>query len=322
MTIARALAEILAGHAARALPAARAAWSDPMRAEVDAIDNDLDALTWASGCLIATYGERMSSMKSIALAPLAATAGFIVFVFGGYILSGGPMHIIAEAVPTLSLTVVLGALAVTGILSSNGGPGVFASLAQAFRGRRYHTADYEGQAATLVAVLSGKEAVTRTDAAARLIADAKLLTYRPGADNTPVDAFQVGELLQDRIDAVVTAEWRGVRVLELLARSILWISAIAFVLGLTKIMSVVDQYSQGILGNMFAHAMVAPLLGVFLGAGLVHPLARRLAASITDDTNMYTMIRAAVLARLSGVDAATAVRVACGGLPADLALHD
>jgi flagellar motor component MotA len=315
--LARRIAHILAGHAAQRLPSQRAAWGDPMRAEVDAIENDLAALQWAAGCLLATYGERITPMKTMSFAPLAGAAGLIAFVFGVYAISGGPLQIIAEAMPPLSLTIVLGALAVTSILSSNGGPGLFTSLGRAFRGRRYHVADYEGLAATLGSVLSSKEAVTRTDAVSRIIADAKLLTYRHPADNTPVDAAQVGALLQDRIDAIVTLERRGVRVLELLARSILWLSAIAFVLAVTKIMIYVTDAPE-VLGGMLAHALVAPLLGVFLGAGIVHPLAQRLAAGIADDANIYTVIRAAFLARLAGVEPAAAVRMACGGLPIDL----
>ena len=50
----------------------------------------------------------------------------------------------------------------------------------------------------------------------------------------------------------------------MLFRSILWISAIAFVLGATKTLSVVGDEPQSVIGGMVAHALVAPLMGVFL----------------------------------------------------------
>ncbi len=315
--LARRIAHILAGHAARRLPEARAAWGDPMRAEVDAIENDLAALHWAAGCLIATYGERTTFMKTISLAPLFGTLGLTVVVFGGFILSGGPMYIIAEAFPTLFITIALGAIADTSILSSNGGPGVFTSLGRAFRGRRFHATDYEALADMLGGILAGKQAVTRTDPAACLLADAKLLMDR-SADSTPADVAPVDLLLQGRIATVIAGERRGVDVLELLARCLLWFSAMAFVLGLTKILQEVGHAPDNILALMLAHAVVAPLLGIFLAAGIVFPLSRRLEAGASDDANIYSVIRTAVLTRLTGVDAATAVRIACGGLPADL----
>lgn len=313
MTLARRIAHILAGHAARRLPETRAAWGDPMRAEVDAIESDLAALNWAAGCLLATYGERTTLMKTISLAPLAGTVGFTIAVFGGFIISGGPMHIVTEAFPALFITIALGALAATSILSSNGGPGVFESLGRAFRGRRFHAADYKALASMLGGVLAGKQAVTRTDSAACLIADAKSLS-----DGAPADAVQMDAFFQARIAALTAGEARGVGVLDLLARCLLWFSAMAFVLGLTKILSEVGHQTGETLALMMAHAIMAPLLGIFLAAGIVSPLSRRLEAGVGDDAHIYAVIRTAVLARLGGLDATAAVRIACGGLPADL----
>jgi hypothetical protein len=63
----RRIALALIAHAARVLPSARSKWAEAMRHETHHIENDLDALTWAGGCLLASYAERsrvMSVMNS------------------------------------------------------------------------------------------------------------------------------------------------------------------------------------------------------------------------------------------------------------------
>ncbi len=45
-------------HAAWVLPAARGPWAKAMQHEIPQIENDLEALTWAGGCLAASYVER------------------------------------------------------------------------------------------------------------------------------------------------------------------------------------------------------------------------------------------------------------------------
>lgn len=54
----RRFAQVLAAHAAGVLPPERRAWADAMRHELDHIDGDLDAVTWAAGCVLASYVER------------------------------------------------------------------------------------------------------------------------------------------------------------------------------------------------------------------------------------------------------------------------
>jgi hypothetical protein len=54
-------------HAARVFPSARSQWAEAMRHEIHHIENDVEALKWASGCVLASYVERsrvMSAMNS------------------------------------------------------------------------------------------------------------------------------------------------------------------------------------------------------------------------------------------------------------------
>jgi hypothetical protein len=60
----RRLALALMAHAARILPPARSAWAAAMAHELQHIDGDLEALTWAAGCVLASYVERGKAMDA------------------------------------------------------------------------------------------------------------------------------------------------------------------------------------------------------------------------------------------------------------------
>ncbi len=74
----RRMALALMRHAAWVLPSAREPWARAMRHELPEIENDLEALTWAGGCLVASYVERGRTMtrrqKKIGLAAFLAVA--------------------------------------------------------------------------------------------------------------------------------------------------------------------------------------------------------------------------------------------------------
>ena len=54
----RQFANALMRHAARVMPSSDKAWGDAMRNEMQFIEEDGEALRWAVGCLITSYGER------------------------------------------------------------------------------------------------------------------------------------------------------------------------------------------------------------------------------------------------------------------------
>ena len=54
----RRIALALMEHAAHVLPPARSKWAEAMRHEIHHVENDLEALSWAAGCVVAGYVER------------------------------------------------------------------------------------------------------------------------------------------------------------------------------------------------------------------------------------------------------------------------
>lgn len=61
----RRIAFALMAHAAAILPPARSSWAEAMNHELQNIDGDLEALTWAAGCVLASYVERSKVMNLI-----------------------------------------------------------------------------------------------------------------------------------------------------------------------------------------------------------------------------------------------------------------
>ena len=59
----RRIALALMSHAAQVLPSARSKWAEAMQHEIHHIENDREALTWATGCVLAGYVERSRVMS-------------------------------------------------------------------------------------------------------------------------------------------------------------------------------------------------------------------------------------------------------------------
>ena len=320
-SLARYLAFALAHHAVRLLPPRRAAWSEPMRHEVESIESDFAALRWSVGCVVASYSEGVKTMNTSSFSVFLGVVGLLVLVFGGFMLAGGQVGVIVEALPHQLITVLGGALATTFILTSAGGPGIFQSIGLALRGRRFQWSDYRMLAATLKNELDTDSAsahgrVFLSDGMAiQTIRDAKALMVQQLA------ADQVGSLLQSRIETMLSAQRRGVKVLRMLARSLLWFGGIALLLGAIKVLVLFTELPE-YLGGMTASALTGLTLGALFALGFAEPLANRLDAIITMDGNFYGFIRTAFVCRAAGGDATLAVRTANGALPPDLALND
>jgi chemotaxis protein MotA len=225
-------------------------------------------------------------------------------------------------VPLISIMVVLGAGAASSILTTVGGQGILESISRSLQGRRFCREDYRSVMAVLVAVLNDKApALTgrvypilyNTDVA-QMIGDAKALLERH-----QISADHLGAVLQSRIDTIVTDQRRAVRILNAVRLSLLWFGALAFLLGAMRPLISLTEPPE-VVGGMLAQALSAPLLGVFLAAGVFQPLARRIEAAITDDAHVYQVIRMAFYCRAAGSETELAVRAAFGSLPTEFSM--
>ncbi len=80
----RRFASALVAHAAAILPPARSPWADAMTHELDHIEGDLEALTWAVGCVLAGYVERSNVMNVV---QTSFARGLLALLIAGQVLS-------------------------------------------------------------------------------------------------------------------------------------------------------------------------------------------------------------------------------------------
>ena len=91
----RQLAFALIAHAKKTMPHSRSPWADAMQHELQHIEDDLEALSWAAGCVIASYiekkrGRKMDqsfgtmARKPSAFVPLAMSLTALALLGGAY----------------------------------------------------------------------------------------------------------------------------------------------------------------------------------------------------------------------------------------------
>jgi hypothetical protein len=95
-SISRRLALRLLNHAARVLPPARSLWAEAMKQELYHIESDLDALTWAAGCVLASYVERSRVINvihlSVALLALLIASQVLAMLFATVLTIAYRLH--------------------------------------------------------------------------------------------------------------------------------------------------------------------------------------------------------------------------------------
>jgi hypothetical protein len=93
----RRVASALIAHAANVLPPLRFPWGEAMKHELDHIEDDVEAVRWAAGCVIASYlergGRKMNQSfgtivrKPSAFLPLAMSLTALALLGGAYLFA-------------------------------------------------------------------------------------------------------------------------------------------------------------------------------------------------------------------------------------------
>ena len=239
-----------------------------------------------------------------------------VTVFGGYILAGGHMEIILEALP--HEMIVIGGAAIGAFLLANDMATIkqtVKDMGKVFKGPAWKPADYRDLLCLLFelvriartnpvgleehienahdsAIFSRYPRIQKDHEAVDLICD----TLRAASMNYD-DPHQVEEVLEKRMDEAHHHSLASSHALQSMADALPAIGIVAAVLGVIKTMGSIDQPPE-ILGGMIGGALVGTFLGVFLAYGLVGPIASRLKAVMDDDGHFYQLIREVLVANL------------------------
>ena len=240
----------------------------------------------------------------------------LVMVFGGFIIHGGKMEPILEALPFEMI--MIGGAAVGAFLVSNDLPAVkhtARDIGKVFKGPKWKPADFRDLLCLLFELIriarsnpvALEEHIERPHESAvfgrypriqhdhetvDLIAD----TMRAASMNYD-DPHQVEEVLDKRVEASLAHAMHSSHALQSVADALPALGIVAAVLGVIKTMGSLDQPPE-ILGAMIGSALVGTFLGVFLAYGLMGPFAARLKTVIEDDGHFYQLVREVLVANL------------------------
>ena len=251
------------------------------------------------------------------------TIGGLVFVlacvFGSYILSGGSMEPLIEAIPFEMLTI--GGAAIGTFVMSNSMHDVKHTLGgfgKVIKGATYKKADYVELLSLLyyfvrLATTKGSMAlephIEKPAESAAFTKFPKLLKNHHVSDMicdylrmvgmNADDPNQIEDLMGRELKKTLHEELHSAHAIQTMADGLPALGIVAAVLGVIKTMSHINE-PPAVLGAMIGGALVGTFLGILLAYGMAAPVASRLKGVIEEESKFVEVIRAMVVAHLHG----------------------
>ena len=113
------------------------------------------------------------------------------------------------------------------------------------------------------------------------------------------DPNQIEDVMARELKKTLAEELHGAHALQTMADGLPALGIVAAVLGVIKTMSHIDQ-PPAVLGAMIASALIGTFLGVLLAYGMVGPFASRLQGVVEEEAKYYEVIRAVLVTHLHG----------------------
>lgn len=251
------------------------------------------------------------------------TIGGLVFVFvcvfGSYLLSGGSMEPLIEAVPFEMLTI--GGAAIGTFVMSNSMHDVkhtLSGVGKTIKGAVYHKADYIDLLSLLyfftrLASTKGSMALEpHIEKPAESIAFQKfpkllanhhvsdmICDYLRMVGMNADDPNQIEDLMGRELKKTLNEELHSAHAIQTMADGLPALGIVAAVLGVIKTMSHIAE-PPAVLGAMIGGALTGTFLGILLAYGIAGPLAARLKGVIEEESKFLEVIRAVIVAHLHG----------------------
>ncbi len=251
------------------------------------------------------------------------TIGGLVFllvcVFGSYVLSGGSLEPLLEAMPFELLTI--GGAALGTFVMSNSVHDVKHTLAgfkKILKGGSYNKSQYvdllsllyfftrlantKGPMALEAHIENPEESSAFQKFPAILAnhhATAIICDYLRMLGMNADDPHQTEDLLGRELKKTLHEELHGSHALQTMADGLPALGIVAAVLGVIKTMSHISE-PPAVLGAMIGGALVGTFLGVLLAYGMVGPFAARLKGVVEEESKYFEVIRAVLVAHLHG----------------------
>ena len=251
------------------------------------------------------------------------TIGGLVFllgcVFGSYILSGGSLEPLIEAMPFELLTI--GGAAIGTFVMSNSMHDVKHTLAgfkKVLKGGSVGKANYVEMLSLLyyfVRLASTKGAMA-LEAHIEKPAESPAFQKFPGIltnhhatamicdylrmmGMNADDPHQIEDVMARELKKTLHEELHGAHALQNMADGLPALGIVAAVLGVIKTMSHINE-PPAVLGAMIGGALVGTFLGVLLAYGMVGPVAARLKGVVEEESKYFEVIRAVLVSHLHG----------------------
>jgi chemotaxis protein MotA len=240
-------------------------------------------------------------------------------VFGSYIMSGGSMEPLIEAIPFEMLTI--GGAAIGTFLMSNSLHDIkhtIGGFKKILKGGSFSKANYIELLSLLyffVRLASSKgamalephiekpEASTAFQQYPKILANhhvtAMICDYLRMMGMNVDDPHQVEDLMGRELKKTLHEELHGSHALQNMADGLPALGIVAAVLGVIKTMSHISE-PPAVLGAMIGGALVGTFLGVLLAYGMAGPFAARLKGVVEEESKYFEVIRAVLVSHLHG----------------------
>jgi chemotaxis protein MotA len=257
-------------------------------------------------------------------------------VFGGYLMTGGSLGVVLEALPHEILTIfgaAMAAMIIGGSMYSL--KKIAGSLGQVISGPKWKPSDYRDllcllflltktmKSKGLIALEAHIEKpaessifkrypkVMKDHFALDFICDTLRMMTMSLEDPHQVETAMEKQLEKHHHEALV-----GANALTTMSDGLPALGIVAAVLGVIKTMGAISEPPE-VLGGMIGSALVGTFLGVFLAYGIVGPMGARLKSIVDEDAQFYHVIRDILVAHLHGNAAQVSVEIGRGSVPSE-----
>ena len=243
----------------------------------------------------------------------------LLCVFGSYIVAGGAVGPLAEALPFELVTI--GGAAIGAFIMSNSLYSIrhmghnFKKIVTGAAFRKSDYVDLLSLLYFLVRLASTKGAMglephieNPQDSPAfqnfprilaNLRATAIICDYMRMIGMNVDDPHQIEDVMARELKKTLQEDMHGAHALQTTADGLPALGIVAAVLGVIKTMANIDK-PPAILGQMIGSALVGTFLGVLLSYGMTGPCAARLKGVVEEEAKFYEVIRAVLVAHLHG----------------------
>ncbi|HEY8699197.1 MAG TPA: flagellar motor stator protein MotA [Rhizomicrobium sp.] len=264
--------------------------------------------------------------------------GGIVFlfamVFGGFLISGGSISVIVEALPHEMMTIggaAVAALLIGGSLFSL--KKIAGEMGKIISGPKWKPGDYRDLLCLLflLAKTMKTKGLIALEAHIEKPSESSIFKRYPriSKDHFALtficdtlrmmtmsleDPHQVESAMEKQLDKHHAEALGPANALQVMADGLPALGIVAAVLGVIKTMGAISEPPE-VLGRMIGSALVGTFLGVFLSYGIVGPMAQRLKGIVEEEALFYHVIRDILVAHLHGNAAQVSVEIGRGSVP-------